>query len=71
MGKYKRGRGSRAYITNYTAADLENAIRCVRNGQTFGKAATQYNVPKSTLYRKVRGTQSRKHGGQLSLSNEC
>ena len=65
MGKYKRKLGARPYLTNYTSVDLQNAVQCVRDGQTFGKAAAQFHVPKSTLYRKVRGTQTRKHGGQL------
>ena len=68
MGKYTRQRGTRPYLTNYTIEDLEIAVN---NGESIGKAATAFNVPKSTLYRKVRGLQTKKHGGQLNLSVEC
>ena len=71
MGKYSRKRGARPYLTTYTNADLENAIKHVSNGGTIGKAAIVFNVPKSTLHRKVQGLQTKKHGGQLNLSVEC
>jgi len=64
MGKYSRQRGARPYLTRYTTADLENAVKRVKDGGTIGKAAIAFNVPKSTLYRKVHGFQPKKHGGQ-------
>lgn len=71
MGKYTRKRGSRPYLTNYTTLNLQDAINCVRNGNSIGKAAVTYGVPKSTLYRKLNGKQMKQTGGQLSLSVEC
>ena len=71
MGKYSRQRGVRPYLTTYKIEDLENAVKCVKNGESIGKAAIAFNVPKSTLHRKVQGLQLKKHGGQLSLSLEC
>ena len=71
MGKYTRKRGSRPYLTNYTPVDIQNAVKCVREGQTIGKAAMAFGVPKSTLYRKLNGKQTKQTGGQLGLSEEC
>ena len=71
MREYRRQRGARPYLTNYAAEDLENAIKSVRGGETIGKAAARFGVPKSTLYRKVKAKQLKKNGGQLSLTEEC
>jgi hypothetical protein len=58
-------------MTNYCSEDLEKAIKCCRQGMTIGKAATEYKVPKSTLWRKLNGKQSKQSGGQLSLTTDC
>ena len=71
MGRHTRNRGARPYLTNYRITDLEDAVRNVKNGQSLGKAALSWHIPKSTLYRKVRGLQPKKPGGQLHLSVDC
>ena len=58
-------------MTNYCSEDLENAMKCARQGMTIGKTAEKYNVPKSTLWRKMNGKQTKRLGGQLSLTMDC
>ena len=70
MRTYKRSRGARPYKTNYTEDNLQRAIDAVKRGTSVGKAGTMFNVPKSTLQRKVKGKGAKKHGGQLAVSAE-
>lgn len=71
MRNYKHQRGSRPYVTSYTASDLERAMSAVKKGQTVRQAAKKIGIPNATLARKVNGTHSKRHGGQLRLSEEC
>ena len=71
MRNYSRKRGSRPYLTSYSEDRMETAINAVKAGTSLGKAATQFGVPKTSLYRKVNGRQSKCHGGQLRLSETC
>lgn len=45
--------GSRSFF-NYTEEAMENAIDAVRNGMSKKKAAISFNVPRTTLIRKLR-----------------
>ena len=68
MRTYKRARGSRAYLTGYVAEKMERALRDVRSGVSFWKAAADNGVPRSTLHINFRKEQQqqefRSHGGQ-------
>ena len=68
MRTYKRQRGSRPHLTDYSEEDMRKAVTAVKRGMSFGKSAAVYGVPKSTLYRKIRNKQQKRSGGQLSLS---
>ena len=68
MRTYKRKRGARPYLTGYAVEQMEAAIRAVRSGNSFWKAAKDFGVPRSTLFRKFSEQNKKKHGGQTYLS---
>ena len=68
MRNYKRKRGARPYLTDYTDEKMNNALMAVRSGVSFGDAAEQFDVPKTTLYRKFLKQNRKKPGGQTWLS---
>lgn len=69
MRNYKRVVGSKKKrYGDYTNQSLANAVKAVNDGVTLRNAAKTYNIPKSTLSRKVRGKQLKHAGGQTSLT---
>ena len=54
-GVYKRKRGSRPYLTNYTDDAMKKAVAAVKRGMSIRKASKEFNVPNSTLQRHVSG----------------
>ena len=71
MRNYSRKRGSRPYLTSYSEESMETAVNAVKAGASLGKAAKQFGVPKTSLYRKVNGLKSKRPGRQLRLSETC
>ena len=71
MRNYKRKRGTRSYLTAYSEEQMDGALKAVKDGLTFYKAAKQFKVPKSTLIRKFSGQRTRNPGGQNYLSQPC
>ena len=55
MRNYKRKRGARSYLLGYSEEQMDSALKAVRDGLSFRKAANQYKVPKTTLIRKFSG----------------
>lgn len=54
---------------NYTHENLQKAVNDVKSHRkTLREAAECYGIPKSTLYDKVKGIKTKKHGGQTKLS---
>ena len=62
--------GSRPHSTTYTEEEMKKAVTAVKRGVSFGRAATTYNVLKSTIHRKVHNLQPKRTAGQLGLSTE-
>ena len=62
MRNYSRKRGSRPYLTSYSEESMETAVSAVKAGASLGKAAKQFGVPKTSLYRKVNGLKSKRPG---------
>lgn len=50
-----------ARATKYTKEDISNALENIQSGRlTLHAAATQYNIPKSTLHDHLKGTHGQK-----------
>lgn len=71
MRTYKRKRGAKPYKTTYDEESMVNAEKAVAKGETLGRAALRFGVPKSTLYRKCRGLNAKRNGRQTALSDDC
>ena len=68
---YVRKPGSRAYV-NYTASQLQKAIRAVKSGQmSIRKASRKYSMPYGTVFNHCHGLHKLKTGGQPRLSSEA
>lgn len=54
----------------YTERDMEEALNAVKNGMKLTEAATHYNIPRSTLHGKSKGTvpEKRKMGPDTVLT---
>ena len=69
MRNYKKVVGSKKKrYGDYTKQSLADAVKAVNDGMTLRDAANTYNVPKSTLNRKVCGKQMKSAGGQTCLT---
>lgn len=67
---YKKALGSKNY-RNYDPIKLELAVAKVRSGQmSYREASERYNIPKSTINDKIKGSHPKKHGGQTTLTKE-
>ena len=66
--KYNRKQGSTPYLTGYTAKQMDKAILDVKSGKSTAKSALDNGVPRSTLRDRMSGLHSKRHGGQLYLS---
>lgn len=68
MGRdYQRKIGSS--FMNYTKENLRKALDGVKNGRkSLRRAAECYQIPKSTLYDKIKAHKTKKHGGQTIIS---
>ena len=55
---------------DFTQQSLSSAVQSVKEGMKIREAANLYGIPKSTLHRKVRGLQTKSHGGQTCLTPE-
>lgn len=65
---YKRRPGSAPY-KDYPVENMEKAVAAVKSGaMTAFKASKKFNVPRITLYNKVKGVHSKSVGGQTVLS---
>jgi len=64
---YKRSPGCRRY-QDYSAEHLEKAIESIQQGMTQRIAAAVYNIPRSTLKNKLRGSHAGSVGGQRIFS---
>lgn len=67
--QYKRKIGCRKY-RDFTDEQLQKAIARVRRGQSIRKVAEEYNIPKSTLSRHLRGKQTSKYGRPCVFTSE-
>ena len=69
--KYVRKPSTRAYgSTSYSDETLDEALRALKakTGLSYGKAAKQFKIPKSTLQYCMRTSKCKKYGGQPYLS---
>ncbi|KAI5692914.1 hypothetical protein M8J75_003902 [Diaphorina citri] len=69
---YKRRPGSRKYA-DYTSTKLEEVLRKLKSKEiTQRQAEKQYEIPRSTLKRKLKGESLKKPGGQpvIDLNTE-
>lgn len=67
---YKRTPGSRKY-RDFSNKTLNDAIRDIKiNKLSFREAQDKYNIPKSTLQRKIQNKNMKKVGGQTILTME-
>ena len=58
----------RKLTPSYSEETLERCIAAVKNrNMSIRKAAAHYNVPYGTLHRRLKGTQTKKSGGQIYL----
>ena len=61
-------------MAKYTENDLQNALADIRAGMAEAQAARVWNVPRTTLYRRLRGAEPRNiakaHCQRLSSSQE-
>ena len=46
-------------MTNYTEAEISQALESILNGQSIKTAAKEWGIPRSTLQRRIQGAQSR------------
>ena len=71
MRNYKKVVGSKKKrYRDFTQQSLSNAVQSVKEGMKIREAANLYGIPKSTSHRKVRGLQTKSHGGQTCLTTE-
>lgn len=68
MGRpYKRQPGARRYA-DYTDEQLQEALQKIRSQEMSQRAAEEmYNIPRSTLKRKLKGLNLKKAGGQAII----
>ena len=71
MRNYKRKVGSKKKrCGDYTKINLDNALQALQGGMSLRDAQTTFNIPKSTLNRKLRGKQMKLIGRPTSLSEQ-
>ena len=70
MRTYKRKPGSRAYVTNYSADQLDRAVRRVARGESILTASRKHNIPYGTLYNRVHHLHIKKVGTPFRLTSE-
>ena len=69
MRNYKRKVGSlKKRYGDYTQSNLDDALKALREGMSIRDAEKIFNIPKSTLHRKLRGHQMKPIGHPTSLS---
>ena len=71
MRKYKAKVGSKKkkYL-NFSEDTLKRALTAIQEGSTYREVQEQFGVPKSTLHRKIKGTNKKTMGGQTALSKK-
>lgn len=61
---YKKQPGSKV-VRNYTESKVNEVIRKIQSKEISQRdAAKKYNIPRTTLQRRLKGLNSKKHGGQ-------
>ena len=58
-------------VKSYSEFTLQKCLAAVKAGKiSMNKAQKQYGTPYGTIYSKLKGLHTKKHGGQPALSKE-
>ena len=61
----------RKTVKSYSKDTLQKCLAAVKAGKmSMNKAQKQYGIPYGTIYNKLKGLHTKKHGGQPALSKE-
>ena len=58
-------------VKSYSKDTLQKCLAAVKAGKmSMNKAQKQYGIPYGTIYNKLKGLHTKKHGGKPALSKE-